>query len=306
MGDEMVIKKELLGLLEKKLIFNKIKLNESLKKHSYLKIGGNADYYYEPESLDDLKYIIDLFKKLDVPIFIMGSGSNLIIKDGGFRGLVVNLKNLNRIEIDNNLIKAYAGVKLSKVSSIALNNGLTGFEFACGIPGTVGGAIAMNAGAYGKEIKDVIEEVMILRDNELVILKKEDIKFDYRKTSLFEDDIIIYGVFKLEKGNIEEIARKMKELQELRVSKQPLEYPSCGSVFKRPPGYYAGKLIQDCGLQGFRIGDAEVSRKHANFIVNLGNATSKDYIAVLEHVRTEVYNKTGILLEQEVKIIGED
>ena len=302
----MILKKEMISFLDARSLFNKIKINENLKTHSYLKIGGNADYYFEPESIDDLKYIIHFFNNLNIPIFIIGSGSNLIIRDGGFRGLVINLKNLNRIEINNNYITAYAGVKLTKVSSVALNNSLMGLEFACGIPGTVGGAIIMNAGAYGNEIKDVLDELLILRNNELIKLKKDDILFDYRKTSLYSDDIVIYAVFKLEHGNKQEIIDRVKYLQEQRSLKQPLDYPSCGSVFKRPKGYFAGKLIQDCGLQGFRIGDAEVSLKHANFILNKGNATSRDYIAVLEHVRNEVYNKMGILLEEEVKIIGEE
>ncbi len=302
----MILKKEMISFLDARSLFNKIKINENLKTHSYLKIGGNADYYFEPESIDDLKYIIHFFNNLNIPIFIIGSGSNLIIRDGGFRGLVINLKNLNRIEINNNYITAYAGVKLTKVSSVALNNSLKGLEFACGIPGTVGGAIIMNAGAYGNEIKDVLDELLILRNNELIKLKKDDILFDYRKTSLYSDDIVIYAVFKLEHGNKQEIIDRVKYLQEQRSLKQPLDYPSCGSVFKRPKGYFAGKLIQDCGLQGFRIGDAEVSLKHANFILNKGNATSRDYIAVLEHVRNEVYNKMGILLEEEVKIIGEE
>lgn len=302
----MILKKEMISFLDARSLFNKIKINENLKTHSYLKIGGNADYYFEPESIDDLKYIIHFFNNLNIPIFIIGSGSNLIIRDGGFRGLVINLKNLNRIEINNNYITAYAGVKLTKVSSVALNNSLKGLEFACGIPGTVGGAIIMNAGAYGNEIKDVLDELLILRNNELIKLKKDDILFDYRKTSLYSDDIVIYAVFKLEHGNKQEIVDRVKYLQEQRSLKQPLDYPSCGSVFKRPKGYFAGKLIQDCGLQGFRIGDAEVSLKHANFILNKGNATSRDYIAVLEHVRNEVYNKMGILLEEEVKIIGEE
>lgn len=302
----MILKKEMISFLDARSLFNKIKINENLKTHSYLKIGGNADYYFEPESIDDLKYIIHFFNNLNIPIFIIGSGSNLIIRDGGFRGLVINLKNLNRIEINNNYITAYAGVKLTKVSSVALNNSLKGLEFACGIPGTVGGAIIMNAGAYGNEIKDVLDELLILRNNELIKLKKDNILFDYRKTSLYSDDIVIYAVFKLEHGNKQEIIDRVKYLQEQRSLKQPLDYPSCGSVFKRPKGYFAGKLIQDCGLQGFRIGDAEVSLKHANFILNKGNATSRDYIAVLEHVRNEVYNKMGILLEEEVKIIGEE
>ena len=302
----MILKKEMISFLDARSLFNKIKINENLKTHSYLKIGGNADYYFEPESIDDLKYIIHFFNNLNIPIFIIGSGSNLIIRDGGFRGLVINLKNLNRIEINNNYITAYAGVKLTKVSSVALNNSLKGLEFACGIPGTVGGAIIMNAGAYGNEIKDVLDELLILRNNELIKLKKDDILFDYRKTSLYSDDIVIYAVFKLEHGNKQEIIDRVKYLQEQRSLKQPLDYPSCGSVFKRPKGYFAGKLIQDCGLQGFRIGDAEVSLKHANFILNKGNATSRDYIAVLEHVRNEVYNKMGILLEEEVKIIGDE
>ena len=294
--------------LESIYAFKNISFNEDLKKHLHTKMGGKADYYIEPFTYLELQDIINIFKHDKIPIIVIGSGANLIVRDGGVRGLVISLKNFNNIKVNGDEILAGSGTSLIKTTYIALQHNLTGFEFASGIPGTIGGAVFMNAGAYGGEIKDVLESVIVLDKNLNIIQRKaEDLNIGYRYTNIEENgDIILEAKFKLSKGKHDEIKAKMDELSISRQSKQPLDYPSCGSVFKRPPGMFAGKLIQDCGLQGFRIGGAEVSRKHANFILNVDNATSTDYLAVMNHVQNTVLEKFGVWLEPEVKIIGED
>lgn len=294
--------------LESLFAFKNITFNEDLKKHLHTKMGGKADFFYQPLTYFELQDIINIFKKDNIPITVIGSGSNLIVRDGGVRGLVISLKNLNHLKVMGNYLYAGSGASLIKATHVAMHHNLTGFEFASGIPGTIGGAVCMNAGAYGGEIKDVLESIIVLdRNLNLCYRTKDELNINYRYTNIEENgDIIIEAKFKLSPGNYQEIKTKMKELILSRKEKQPLDYPSCGSVFKRPPGMFAGKLIQDCGLQGFRIGGAEVSKKHANFILNIDNATSSDYLSVMKHVQTTVYEKTGIWLEPEVKIIGED
>jgi len=303
----MVISKDLSELFQS-LPKLHILYSEELKKHLYIKIGGKADFLIFPKNVSELKEAISYFRSLNIPISVIGKGTNLIVKDGGIRGAVISLKNLNSISVFGDRIKAGAGASLIDVCKVACKYSLTGLEFASGIPGSIGGAVFMNAGAYGGEIKDVLESIVVLdKNNNLKIKTRDDLNFSYRKTNIEEnEEIIIEATFKLTPGNKKEIKKQMKHLTKLRKSKQPLKWPSCGSVFKRPPGMYAGKLIQECGLQGYRVGGAIVSKKHANFILNIGGATAKDYLAVIKHVRDVVYEKKGVMLELEVRIVGED
>lgn len=303
----MVISKDLKDLAPRFPLKN-ILFSEDLKKHLHIKIGGKADYLIFPRTYDELRDVISFFDNFNIPITIIGKGTNLIVKDGGIRGAVISLKYFNKINVIGNFVFAGAGASLIKTCKVAMDYSLTGLEFASGIPGTIGGAVFMNAGAYGGEIKDVLESIVVLdKDNNIKIRTKEELDFGYRKTNIEENkEIILEAKFKLEEGYKEEIKELTKKLTKARRSKQPLNYPSCGSVFKRPPNMFAGKLIQDSGLQGYRVGGAIVSTKHANFILNTGGATAKDYIAVIEHVKKTVKEKFNVDLELEVRIIGED
>lgn len=304
----MVISKELVKSFNVNLPLVNILFNEELKKHLYTKMGGKADYLVIPKDYNELQEAITFFNNNKVEITIIGYGSNLIVRDGGIRGAVISLTSFNNLKILENKIIVGSGASLIKTAHIAMKNGLTGLEFASGIPGTVGGAVFMNAGAYGGEIKDVLESILVLdRNNGLRLKTVEELEPGYRKTNIEENgEIILEATFRLKNGDYYEIKNKVEELTKLRREKQPLDSPSCGSVFKRPPGLYAGKLIQDSGLQGYRVGGAVVSTKHANFILNDNNASATDYIKVIDHVRTTVYEKFGVWLELEVRIIGEE
>lgn len=239
---------------------------------------------------------------------MLGNGSNMVVRDGGVRGIVVSFTKLDEIRVEGNRLYAQSGALIKEVSRIAATNSLTGFEFACGIPGSVGGAMAMNAGAYGGEIKDIIIDCTVLtKEGERIVLSKDDLELGYRKSIIAQKGyFVLSSNFQLAEGNQQEIDEKIADLTFKRESKQPLEYPSAGSVFKRPPGYFAGKLIQDSGLQGKGVGDAEVSTKHAGFIINKGNATATDYIQTIQMVQRVVKEKFGVDLELEVKIVGEE
>ncbi|WMM90258.1 UDP-N-acetylmuramate dehydrogenase [Heyndrickxia coagulans] len=282
--------------------------DEPLSKYTFTKTGGKADILIFPETYEEVQKTVRFASLNGVPYTILGNGSNLIIKDGGIRGIVLILTKLAKISHTGNDITAQCGAAIIDVSRYALKQKLTGLEFACGIPGSVGGALYMNAGAYGGEIKDVLKSALVLtKTGEMKRLEKSDLSFQYRKSSIAENgEIALEGTFSLEPGDAQEIKAKMDELTDLRESKQPLEYPSCGSVFKRPPGYFAGKLIQDSGLQGKRIGGVEVSTKHAGFMVNVGGGTATDYMNLIKFVQKTVKEKFGVDLETEVKIIGED
>lgn len=283
-------------------------IDEQIRNHTYTKLGGAADFFVMPESVEQIQEIVRFANDAKVPFTLLGNGSNLIVRDGGIRGIVMNLKKLNTIRHQGDMVIAESGASIIDTSYYALKQSLSGLEFACGIPGTVGGALYMNAGAYGGEIKDCLDHAIVIdRSGELLTLKNEQFDFDYRTSNIPDNDyIVVEAHFKLTEGNPAEIKAIMDDLTAKRESKQPLEYPSCGSVFKRPPGYFAGKLIQDSGLQGKGLGGAEVSTKHAGFIVNKDNATATDYIAVIEMVRKTVKEKFGVELEREVRIIGED
>lgn len=282
--------------------------NEPLKKYTFTKTGGNADLLVLPTSYNEVEAIYKYAKQHEIPLTILGNGSNLIIRDGGIRGIVMILTMLNKILVDGNRIIAQSGATIIDVSRTALAYELTGLEFACGIPGTAGGALFMNAGAYGGEVKDVLESAIVLdEEGNLLTLSKEDFDFGYRTSAFAKKQFcVLEGTFYCEKGRPEEIKAKMDELTFMRESKQPLEYPSCGSVFKRPPGHFAGKLIQDSNLQGVQIGGVQVSTKHAGFMVNVDHGTASDYVALIKHVQKTVFEQFGVELETEVKIIGED
>jgi UDP-N-acetylmuramate dehydrogenase len=282
--------------------------DEPLKYHTLVKIGGKADFLVWPTTYEQVVDVIRLKEKYQLPFTLLGNGSNVIVRDGGIRGIVMQLKHLAEIKVEGEKIIAQSGADIKAVSRFALEHSLTGLEFACGIPGSVGGAIMMNAGAYGGEVKDVLDHVKVVtQKGELKTLYKDDLQLGYRTSIISKThDIVLEVVFQLEKGDPKKIKAKMDDLTFQRESKQPLEYPSVGSVFKRPPGYFAGKLIQDSGLQGKGVGGAEVSTKHAGFIINKNNATAADYIATIEMVRKTVKEKFGVELELEVKIIGEE
>ena len=245
-----------------------IRIDEPMKNHTSFKIGGPADLHLAPESIEQLKYAIKVCKDYDFPYFILGNGSNLLVKDGGYRGLMIHIfRNMNEVQIDDEDVYVQAGALLVKVANACLEHGLTGFEFAHGIPGTIGGAINMNAGAYGGEMKQVIVSADVIDSNgELVTLSKEELDLGYRTSKIQTGEMVVVGAhLALKKGNYDEIKAKMADLAHRRRTKQPLTVPSAGSTFKRPEGYYAGKLIMDAQLRGFRIGDAGVSDKHCDF-----------------------------------------
>lgn len=285
-----------------------IKKDEPLSNYSYTKTGGPADVLFFPSSIGELVDMMSFIKKEDCKLTVLGNASNLIVKDGGIRGITIITTSIKDISSDGERVTAGAGAAIINVSQEALKKELTGLEFACGIPGSIGGAIYMNAGAYGGEVQDCVESVTVLtREGEVRTHTNEEMDFSYRHSYLMEqDDIVLSVTFKLEKGDVDEIKAKMDELTYLRTSKQPLEYPSCGSVFKRPEGYFTGKLIQDAGLQGLVHGGAQVSEKHAGFIVNIDNATATDYQELIKHIQDEIYRIYKVKLEREVRIIGDD
>jgi UDP-N-acetylmuramate dehydrogenase len=304
----MMNKQEIYNKLTHLLPQEYVLLDEPLSKYTYTHTGGNADLFVTPTSYEETQVVIRFAREHNVPVTLLGNGSNLIVRDGGIRGIVLSLVNLTSITVTGNTITAQSGAAIIDVSRTALAHTLTGLEFACGIPGSVGGALFMNAGAYGGEVGDVLSSVIVLtEEGELLNLKRDELVLEYRNSSIAKNKYIaLEATFTLVQGEHESIKAKMDELTFLRESKQPLEYPSCGSVFKRPPGYFAGKLIQDSGLQGKTIGGAQVSLKHAGFIVNINNATAKDYTTLIKFVQDTVKENFGVDLETEVKIIGED
>ncbi|MBW4080520.1 UDP-N-acetylmuramate dehydrogenase [Paenibacillus sp. S150] len=285
-----------------------VKRDEVLESHVFTRMGGQADILAEPATYEEVQAIVTYARVNEIPLTVLGNGSNVIIRDGGIRGIVLQTSDLSEMGLRGDLLYAQCGAKIIDVSRFALEKRLAGLEFACGIPGTVGGALYMNAGAYGGEVKDVLQSALaISKAGQLVTLQGEELEWGYRK-SIFASGafIVLEARFLLQPGDPAAIKAAMDELTRQRESKQPLEYPSCGSVFKRPPGRFAGQLIQESGLQGTRIGGAEVSRKHAGFIVNADHATAKDYIGLIHHVQAAVKDKFGVELETEVEIIGEE
>ncbi|WP_184405357.1 UDP-N-acetylmuramate dehydrogenase [Geomicrobium halophilum] len=282
--------------------------DEPLSKYTHTKTGGKADFLVLPHTYEEASAVTKLAYESEIPLTMLGNGSNLIVRDGGIRGIVLHFKNLSNISVKGNTIIAQSGAAIIDVSRTALNRTLTGLEFACGIPGSVGGALVMNAGAYGGEVSDVlINATLLTNSGEIITLDNEELDLSYRSSIITKKNYIaLEAVFGLQPGKYSPIKAKMDELTYLRESKQPLEYPSCGSVFKRPPNHFAGKLIQDSGLQKTRIGGAEVSGKHAGFIVNVDGATATDYLSLIRHVQETVKRNFNVDLHTEVKIIGED
>ncbi|MCI6457457.1 MAG: UDP-N-acetylmuramate dehydrogenase [Clostridiales bacterium] len=303
--NKQFIYKELLNILDEK----NIKVDEPMKKHISFKVGGPADFLVKPKTEEELRNVVEFAKKENVPFIVIGNGSNLLVKDGGIRGIVIELSdNFNNYEIDGNIIKAQSGALLAIIGRNAMKNSLTGFEFAAGIPGTLGGALAMNAGAYGGEMKQVVKTVRLMdRDGNIFELSNEEMKFEYRRSLLTTKDyIVLSAVIELQPGNVEEIKEIMADYSNRRSTKQPLNFPSAGSTFKRPEGHFAAKLIDDCGLRGLNLRGAQVSDKHCGFVINSGGATAKDILDLMFIVKSTVNAKFGIMLEEEVKILGED
>lgn len=285
-----------------------IKENEPLSLYTYTKTGGPADMLVFPNSAEEVKDVVLWAKKENLPLTVLGNASNLIVKDSGIHGIVMILTEMKQIKIEKEKITVQSGARLIDTSYAAYEAELTGLEFACGIPGSIGGAVYMNAGAYDGEVSEVIESVTVLtRDGEVKTFDNQELEFSYRHSRIQEiQDIVLEVVFQLKKGHSVDIKERMDELTFLRESKQPLEYPSCGSVFKRPAGYFTGKLIQEAGLQGKIWGGAQISMKHAGFIVNINQATATDYIELIHHIQEVIFEKNGVKLVPEVRIIGED
>ena len=285
-----------------------VKENEKLSHYTYTKTGGPADALVFPKTKDEVAAIVAWVNEKQIPLTVLGNSSTVIIKDGGIRGIVMILTEMNHMEVKRHRLIVQSGARLIDASRMALAERLSGLEFACGIPGSVGGAVYMNAGAYDGEVEEVIESVVVItREGKIKNYEKNELEFSYRHSKLQEtNEIVLEVVFHLEKGKQETIKARMDDLTALRESKQPLEYPSCGSVFKRPTGYFTGKLIQEAGLQGLIWGGAQVSMKHAGFIVNINSATATDYIELIAHIKEVIMEHYGVPLETEVRIIGED
>lgn len=283
-------------------------IDEPMKKHTTFRIGGPADYYVLPKTIEEVQQVMEACKEAEIPYYVLGNGSNLLVSDKGYRGVIIQLyRNLNHIEVEGTKIRAQVGALLSQIAGEALRHCLTGFEFAAGIPGTLGGAVVMNAGAYGGEMKDVLQEVTALsKDGEIKVLSREELDLGYRTSVIGREGYIaLEAVIALKEGKEETIRATMEDLKERRTTKQPLEYPSAGSTFKRPEGYFAGKLIQDTGLRGFSVGGAQVSEKHCGFVINKDNATAQDVIELMKEVSDRVEAKFGVPLEPEVKKLGD-
>ena len=277
-----------------------------LRDFTSFRIGGKADIMIFPDTFEKLEEIVSFSHTNQIPVFVLGKGSNLLVNDEGIRGIVINTCKLDKIElVDETTIRCGCGISLSRLCRFALDNSLTGLEFAFGIPGTAGGAAYMNAGAYGGEMKDVLIYCEHLNaDGSKGSFADDELSLSYRHSAYSDKDYVITALtLKLQKGDKEEIKAKMDELIGKRKDKQPLEYPSAGSTFKRPEGFFAGALVEECGLKGYTVGGAQVSEKHAGFVINIGSATAKDVIGLIEHCQKTVQEQKGVVLEPEVKII---
>lgn len=287
---------------------NRVLFDEPMSQHTTFRIGGPVDVFVMPENYEQIREVLRLCKEEKLPFFVLGNGSNLLVSDSGYRGVIIQMdRNMEEIRLDGEEIHACAGALLSSVAVAARNASLTGFEFAGGIPGTIGGAAVMNAGAYGGELKDVLKEVTVMtREGEILTIPADKLEMGYR-TSIIKTAgyLVLEAVISLKKGDEEKIRAVMKELSERRTEKQPLDYPSAGSTFKRPEGYFAGKLIMDSGLRGYRAGGAQVSEKHCGFVINAGGATAEDVRSLMDHVIRVVREKYGVTLEPEVKFLGD-
>ena len=284
-----------------------VKRDEPMKKHTTFRIGGPADIFITPEDESQFLAAVRLCRQEGMPYYILGNGSNLLVSDSGYRGAVIETeKALSRLEADGETLKAGAGILLSALAKEALRLSLTGLESASGIPGTLGGGVVMNAGAYGFELKDVLESVRLLdREGNVRTVPAGELKLGYRYSTIPETgSIVLEAALRLKKEDPEAIRARMEELAAQRKSKQPLEYPSAGSTFKRPEGYFAGKLIDDAGLRGFQVGGAQVSEKHCGFVINRGDATAEDVMELCRQVQEKVFQKFGVRMDMEIRKLG--
>ena len=287
----------------------RVYVDEPMSRHTAVRVGGPADFFVTPKAKEEVRDVIRICKEAGMPYYIIGNGSNLLVSDAGYRGVIVQIyKEMNEVKVEGDLVKAQAGALLSGIAAKALGAELSGFEFASGIPGTIGGACVMNAGAYGGEMKDVLESVTVLTgEGKIIELGRNELELGYRTSVIAKKGYIVLGaVLKLERGDGEKIKTYMDELKEKRVTKQPLEYPSAGSTFKRPEGYFAGKLIEDAGLRGFQVGGAQVSEKHCGFVINRDHATAADIMELMRQVQIRVKENSGVDLEPEVKRLGDE
>lgn len=295
---------ELIRTLEE----GRVRTDESMKQHTTFRTGGKADFFVTPGTKEELRDVVEVCKKRRMPYYIIGNGSNLLVSDTGYRGVIIQIyREMSEITADKGCITAQAGALLSKVACRAYEEGLAGFEFASGIPGTVGGACMMNAGAYGGEMKDVLTSVLVLTpEGEFRTLSAEELELGYRTSVIARKNyIVLEAVIALDYGDRDQVRAKMEELREKRISKQPLEFPSAGSTFKRPEGYFAGKLIEDAGLRGFRVGGAQVSEKHCGFVINRDHASSAEIMELMRKVSERVEEHSGVVLTPEVRRLGE-
>ena len=299
---------EIVKQIKEELADIEILFNEPLKQYTYTKVGGAADYLAFPRNQYELKRIVTFANAQEIPWMVLGNSSNIIVRDSGIEGFVIMFDHFHDVRVNGYVIEAEAGAKLIDVTHVARYHSLTGFEFACGIPGSIGGAVYMNAGAYGGEIAHILQSCKVLTpEGEIKTLTAEELAFGYRHSKIQETgDVVISAKFALAPGNYDQIDQEMARLTHLRELKQPLEYPSCGSVFKRPVGHFAGQLISEAGLKGHRIGGVEVSEKHAGFMINVDHGTAKDYEDLIAHVIATVEKSSGVTLEREVRIIGKD
>lgn len=295
---------ELIRTLEE----GRVRTDESMKQHTTFRTGGKADFFVTPGTKEELRDVVEVCKKRRMPYYIIGNGSNLLVSDTGYRGVIIQIyREMSEITADKGCITAQAGALLSKVACRAYEEGLAGFEFASGIPGTVGGACMMNAGAYGGEMKDVLTSVLVLTpEGEFRTLSAEELELGYRTSVIARKNyIVLEAVIALDYGDRDQVRARMEELREKRISKQPLEFPSAGSTFKRPEGYFAGKLIEDAGLRGFRVGGAQVSEKHCGFVINRDHASSAEIMELMRKVSERVEEHSGVVLTPEVRRLGE-
>jgi UDP-N-acetylmuramate dehydrogenase len=292
-----------------KINYLRLEKNKNLAEFASFKVGGPADLFLRPEKISALEELMPLIVESEIPYFILGRGSNLIISDKGYRGIIIYTGSLNHYQLNGNQITAESGLELKEIADLACENSLSGFEFAAGIPGSLGGALYMNAGAYGGELKDVIVKAQFVNQNgNLIELDKAELKLEYRTSILQKENpdwIAVNVTIKLHKSKADKIKAKMDELHNKRWSKQPMEFPSAGSIFKRPEGHYTGPLIEEAEMKGYQIGGAQVSTKHAGFIVNKDNASAQDIINLIEKVKEEVYKISGVQLEVEPRFLGE-
>ena len=299
-------KEKLASLTENRNNPSKLRFDEPLSKHNYFGIGGNAAAYFEVGTIDELAYVAKLKRRSSVPVAIIGRGSNLLVSDGGYAGIVIRLSgDFNRLEFNQSRVDVGAGVSLPRLSKIAASHGLSGVEFALGIPGSVGGALIMNAGAWGSSFGDLVDRVQVMTDEgELIDLSHDEAQFSYRRSGLKPYFCVTGATLTLTPGDAEEVDDLMQDLYNQKITSQPFAEENAGCMFKNPPGHSAGKLIDECGLKGHRIGGAEVSKIHGNFILNLDDATAHDVLSLVRHIQDHVKRERDVDLEMEVQLLG--